>query len=389
MKVDYNTPLQVVANSMRHYHHISVQPEEVDGTDFFPSVHSDESAHATTCALRFNPKVQTVLALYNLSMQRSVNTGEAIVHYVLFHAFLEVDDYDGASRHLAAFRQQLVRVLTPSLTAEEQEEADAQVLLQLYFILFHESFHIILRQDPKTYKAAIDTTHELLRDIAAELDDMHASISNEELFSHPKTRQHIHALIPDELSDEARREMEANIRENLSHDYLNSAYIAQVLESDPTLVEEITCDRQAWLNLVPILQADGATDADLLSVHLWTFTVLNAMDFNKVLQNQFIPARHDRSHYDGYRVLLRHKAFKALLRQYHAEIEKTITTEHLDLHKGLESIFRSSVMALERYADDLRQIYSRHQAGNHQPDFAHHRRLENEMSEASKPLFNE
>lgn len=374
---------------MRHYHHISVQPEEVDGTDFFPSVHSDEAAHATTCALRFNPKVQTVLALYNLSMQRSVNTGDAIIHYVLFHAFLEVDDYDGASCHLAAFRQQLASVLSPSLTAEEQEEANAQVLLQLYFILFHESFHIILRQAPRTYKTAIDTTHELLRDIAAELDDMHASISNEELFSHPKTRQHLHAMIPDELPEEARCMMETNIRENLSQDYLNSAYIAQVLESDPTLVEEITCDRQAWLNLVPILQADGATDADLLSVHLWMFTVLNAMDFNKVLQNQFIPAQHDRSHYDGYRVLLRHKAFKTLLRQYHAEIEKTITTEYLDLHKGLESIFRSSVMALERYADDLRQIYSRHQAGNHQPDFVRHRRLENEISEAAKPLFKE
>lgn len=389
MKVDFNTPLQVVANSMRHYHHITVEPEEVDGTDFFPSVNSDEAALTTTCALRFNPKVQTILMLYNLSMQRGVSTGDAIVHYVLFHACLEVDDYDGASRHLAAFRQQLSCILSPSLSAEEQEEADAQVLLQLYFILFHESFHIILRQDPQIYQIAIDTTRELLRDIAAELDDMHASISNEELFSHPKTRQHIEALIPDELSEEVRREMEEHIRENLSQDYLNSGYIAQVLESDPTLVEEITCDRQAWLNLVPILQADGATDADLLSIHLWTFTVLNAMDFNKVLQNQFIPALHDRSHYDGYHVLLRHKAFKSLLRQYHAEIEKTITTEYLDLNKGLESIYRSSIMALQRYADDLQQIYARHQAGNHQPDFVRHRRLESEMSEAVKILFKQ
>ena len=389
MKVDYNIPLQVVANSMRHYHHIIVEPEEVDGTNFFPSIHSDEAANAATCALRYNPKVQAVLALYNLSMQRSVSTGDAIVHYILFHAFLEVDGYDGASRHLAAFRRYLADVASPSLSAEEQEEADAQVLLQLYFILFHESFHIILRQDPKTYETAIDTTRKLLLDIAAELDDMHASVSNEELFSHPKTRQHIHAMIPDELSDESRCEMESHIRENLSHDYLNSGYIAHVLESDPTLVEEITCDRQAWLNLVPILQANGATDADLRSGQLWTFTVLNAMDFNKVLQNQFIPAQHDHSHYDGYRVLLRHKAFKALLRQYHAEIEKTITTEYLDLHKGLESIYRSSVMALERYADDLQQIYSRHQSGNHLPDFARHRQLENEMAEAVKVLFKQ
>ena len=111
------------------------------------------------------------------------------------------------------------------------------------------------------------------------------------------------------------------------------------------------------------------------------------MDFNKVLQNQFVPARHDRSHYDCYWVLLRHNAFKALLRQFHAKIENTITTEYLDLHKDFESIFRS--MALERYADDLSQIYSRHQAGNHQPDLARHRRLENKMSEDAKPLFKE
>ena len=63
MKVDYNIPLQVVANSMRHYHQIIVEPEEVDGTDFFPSIHSDEAENAATCALRYNPTVQTVLAL--------------------------------------------------------------------------------------------------------------------------------------------------------------------------------------------------------------------------------------------------------------------------------------------------------------------------------------
>lgn len=165
--VSLTIPLQVVANSMRHYHHIIVEPEEVDGTDFFPSIHSDEAANAATCALRYNPKVPTVLALYNLSMQRSVSTGDAIVHYVLFHAFLEVDGYDGASRHLAAFRRHLADVASPLLSSEEQEEADAQVLLQLYFILFHESFHIILRQDPKTYETAIDTTRKLLLDIAA------------------------------------------------------------------------------------------------------------------------------------------------------------------------------------------------------------------------------
>ncbi|MGM9621425.1 MAG: hypothetical protein ACI3X4_08240 [Bacteroidaceae bacterium] len=389
MKVDYNIPLQVVANSMRHYHHVQVETELADGIDFFPSVDMDEVVPTEGCTLWFNPKVQVILALYNLSMFRGINTGEAIVHYVLFHAFLEVDDYAGADRHLEAFRHKLSHLLAPLPSIDDKEESAARLLLQLYFTLFHESFHIILHLGKETRLAATAVTRELLRDIAAEQDDMHSAVSNEELIDHPKTRQHIAAMIPDGLSEATRKEREREILESLSQDSLNSTYIARVLESDSIQVEEITCDRQAWINLVPILQAQGATDADVLSVHMWVFTVLNAMDFNKVLQSQFIPSRHARSSYDARRVLLRHKAFKTLLRQYHPDIAKNVTTEYLDLHKGLESIYRSSVMALERYAKDLQQIYYRHHAGHHQPDFVRHRRLESEMTEAASPLFDE
>ena len=37
MKFDYHTPLQVIANSLQHYHHITVNVEETIGIDFFPS----------------------------------------------------------------------------------------------------------------------------------------------------------------------------------------------------------------------------------------------------------------------------------------------------------------------------------------------------------------
>lgn len=155
-----------------------------------------------------------------------------------------------------------------------------------------------------------------------------------------------------------------------------------MLQCDKTQVEEITCDRQAWLNLLPILQGDGATDQDILQIHPWIFAVFNAMDFNKFLLSQFVPSLHGKTEYDGMRVVLRHKAFKALLRQYSPEVHRLLKSECLDLNNGLEAIYRSAVRTLYQHADDLARLYAKYQEGGSHPDFAQIRRLEQELSEA-------
>ena len=383
MRVDYKTPLQVTARSLRHYHQIETQVEETRGTDFFPEA---EISGETGYVLRFNPKVQAILALYNLAMSRGCDTGEAVVRYVLFHAALETDRYDLASVHLDGFREEVARLGLAGLPDDVREEAGARLLLQLYFILFHESFHIILHHHPDERRTALETTRELLLDIKAEWEDGLSLVSEEELLNHPKIRQRVEAMIPTELPESERQAMRESLWKQLSANRLSPEYIDQVLREDPTLVEEITCDRQAWLNLLPILQGDGATDRDILQVHLWLFIVFNAMDFNKVLQTQFIPSFHGHDHYDGMRVVLRHKAFKALLRQYSPDVYRLLKSDYLDLQTGLEAIYRSSIMALHRYADDLARLYDGYQRGATRPDFAQFKRLNEEMAEATRAI---
>lgn len=99
MKVDYKTPLQVTVRSLWHYHRIEAQVEETRSTDFFPE--AEFSGDAGTF-LRFNPKVQTVFALYNLAMSNGCDTGEAVVRYVLFHAALETDNCPPTGYRLTA-----------------------------------------------------------------------------------------------------------------------------------------------------------------------------------------------------------------------------------------------------------------------------------------------
>lgn len=52
-----------------------------------------------------SPTVQTIFSLYNLAMGDGVDIGETVCRYALFHAFLELDDYEVARRHLDAFRR--------------------------------------------------------------------------------------------------------------------------------------------------------------------------------------------------------------------------------------------------------------------------------------------
>lgn len=386
MREDYKTPLQIVVDSLKHYQRIEAAVEETDGLDFFPDNLIETHGDTTSYTLCVNPKVQVILTLYDLALSHGIDTGEAIVHYSLFHACLEMDDYVQARTYLEAFRRDLDRLHLSALSEDERKEVHAQVLLQLFFLFFHESFHLVFHHRPDDRQAAFDTTRQLLLDIKAEWEDGLSLVTEEELMNHPKTRQHTDGMIPEELPEAERQAMKDALRELLSQNPIRPAYIDQVLQGDKTLIEEITCDRQAWLNLLPVFQNDGATEQDILHIHLYMFTVFNAMDFNKFLLSQFVPSLHGQTEYDGMRVVLRHKAFKVLLRQYNPETYKLLKSEYLDLNTGLEAVYRSAVLAFQRDTDNLVRLYARHREGKLLLDFTQLVQLENEMTEAASVL---
>lgn len=390
MKIDYHTPLQVIVNSLKHYHDLTVNVEETFGMDFFPSNEAVNENGKPIYVLKFNPRVQDILTLYNLALERGCDTGKAIVHYTLFYAFLETDNYKEAHRHLDAFRSEIANMPTVIYGAEERAEDNGQLLIQLFFVLYHEAFHIIFRHNPEARKASLATTRELLKDIKTEWEDLNSMAADEEMMKHPKVKQSIADLVPQALSQEEQNAWEAQIRKNMSKDIFPADYIDEVLNGDDTLLEEISCDRQAWLNLLPLLKEDGATPEDMLHLHLYMFAVFNAMDYNKNLMSELIPAKHEGYQYNGKRVVLRHKAFKALLRQYSPEVDKVITTEYNDLQKGLTSIFRSSIMAFYQYGEDLYEMFLKSEKNAMPcPDFVKNEALNEDMDAIVRTLRGE
>lgn len=387
MMPDYEPVLRQITDSIRHYYGIEVDCETTRGCEFFPENKILVTGAQTTRILRFNPKVETVLALYNRAIEGGEEIGDTVIRYALFHAFLELDDYDSARRHLQAFRDEVRRLKLDRCSRENREEAADRILLQVYFTLFHESFHIIFAHSPELKVSAMETTRELLRDMKTELEDQLSTITPEELLSHTKTKEQIEELIPQEFPPEMREAMRQQMQKEMEYHPYSPAYFDELIGgSDEPLLEELSCDRQAWLNFCTMAEGDGCTADDLLQFHLWFYTVFCAMDFNRNLLSQYRPAVHARYTYNGPRIVLRHGAFKTLLRQYHPEVSRLAKGKHLDRHKGLASVFRTATVGIFKYGAEFARLHQLYASNPYQPDFRQIRQLEEEMTKAAAKI---
>lgn len=383
----YDHMLRQMTESIRYHYGFEVGTETIKGCEFFPENKTIVNGAQATSVLRFNPKVETILALYNRAIECGEEIGDTVIHYALFHAFLELDDYDSARRHLEAFRDEVRRLKLGNSFPESREESAGRILMQVYFTLFHESFHIIFAHSPELKASAMETTRELLRDMKVELEDQLSTITPEELLSHTKTREQIEALIPQELSPEMRGEMRRQMQEEMGHHPYPPAYFDELIGgSDEPLLEELSCDRQAWLNFCTMAEGDGCTTDDLLQFHLWFYTVFCAMDFNRNLLSQYRPAVRARYTYDGRRIVLRHGAFKTLLRQYHPKVYRLTKGHYLDRHKGLASVFRTATLGLFKYETEFVRLHQLYTSSPCMPDFRQIRQLEDKMAEAAATL---
>ena len=381
MKVDYRIPLQVIANSLQHYYQITVQMEETGGSDFFPTIAIEAITDGSSSnILRFNPQMRVLLSLYNEALESDSITADAIIHYALFQACMDTAHYQDARFHLEAFRKEMSRTKLASLLDKKQEENGFRLLMQQYFTLYHESFHLIWHYYPESGNETKEKTRQLLLDIKEEWTDGLLLINEEELYLHPKLRQHLANLIPQELDEQNRQLMQAELDNQWASRKFSPDYIDRVIQEDSGLIEEITCDRFAWINLLSMLENEGATEQDIRQVHLWLFSVFYAMDFNKVILSQFVPSIRERISYNEMRTLIRHKAFKNLLLHYSPKAYDTARPDFLKLSTGLEAVYRSSVMALFRYGDELAQFHADYQAGIYRIDFTQHKMLQKEMS---------
>ena len=356
MKVNFDTILQQISNSLQVYYGLNVCTKIFNGIDVFPRYEEEIIDGSKSYTIVFNPKVISILSIYNHAMIEGGDVGDAINRYALFNAFMELDDYDNARKQLKLFRQEVARMKSTHEYEKKDSERESLLFMQIYFILCHEAFHLIFSERSDDRVSSFTKTKDLLICIKNDLEEKLSTITNKELLSHPKMKERIDALTPKNISNENRKLWGELLKKELRQHPYSTRYIETILDgNDNILLEEITCDYQGWLHLYSFLSNNNATNKEILEIHLSLFVVFCAMDYNKHLQSQYRPSVNNQ--YNGNRVVARHQAFKKLLEYAFPEVYKLITTQYLDLNKGLESIFRSTVIGLQKYESDFRILY--------------------------------
>lgn len=350
----YDNMAQFVIKSLKEQYGLDVRLNEMYGADFFPL--NEEPAEGTKFyTIQFNRKVEELFELYNLALLDEQDTSKAIPHYVLFHAFLDIFDFEGAKRHLTFFKENLL-VYNHKYTEENEIRTTTQIL----FTLLHEGYHILFHHDPKLKAQTLDSEKERMKDLRELLSNQLSSLFYDELMSHPKTQTRLKSLIPSAIPEEIGKDMVMNMSIAMTaNSLIPNDFIPLISGEDEIFLEELSCDRMAWLYILEVLKGAQSAEEDIMQIHLWLYVALNAMQYDWFLQTQYRKIKHNRV-YHPKAVVIRQKSYKTLIRHYLNIIkEDRIHKEYMHIADQLEKIYRETVMTMFRFQEDLCKLYTK------------------------------
>lgn len=373
------TSTAFVQRLFKEQYELDIHLEKMYGTDFFPQTHVKQENGEFDYVIRYNKSLEVLLKLYNAVLLNDNDTSQAIIEYVLFFSCLETDEYVKAEKHLNAFQTELAK-----LTIEHIDENEEQIATQVLFVLLHEAYHVVFRYKPEVRLKALSSEQDRLADIQAEWADISQTMTSNEIVSHPEILKRIRNLRSSMLSKNERDELEQILSRNMK--WLEADDFEAILQrKEDAFLEELACDNYAWTYIMELMKSENASFETKLQLHNYMFAALNAMDFDHAFHSWYIPVKHNYIHYDGKKVIIRHKSFKSLVRHFLLiEDEKERRTDYLHLTDQIEKIFQETMMSMVKYHDELAVLYSDEERT---VDSAWHDRLVNEMDEIIKKHF--
>ena len=359
MKETYRSLANTLERSMAQCNGMNVSVEDSFGSSLFPENSNEARTKGKLNQIFFNDKVDVILALYNLAMNRKVDTGRAVVEFVLFQSFMEQENYEQAQKCLAAFESELYDLHLEDTTAEEVEQESGVIAMQVYFLLSHEAAHVIFSNNERSKQAELRQTRDLMHDLKTEMEDLRARYDVKDIVNDPRVQRHIWAVVPESLSAAEKEMIHKRLSRMMQHSPYTPAFVGEMADgNNMAYLEEISADRVAWLTLLNALRQMDATNEDILQMNMSFLVSLAAMEFNKVLQSHYIPSLYGKYEYDGLKVHLRQQIFKTLLRQYTPDVDKLYKHQYSDMIGGLERILQTVNSSIEDKIPELKILYS-------------------------------
>lgn len=362
---------------------VSINFRELYGADFFPHYEESKRNEEASCSICINHNMEVLMNLYNRVLVDKEAKGRAIIHYMLFYVYIESETYDSAEEHLRAFQKEL-----SSWQLDELEDEKERLVVQVLFIILHEAYHILFHLKPEIKEQCLDEEIRRQKDIQGEWEYLWQSAKAEGRgFILNEARRNASILIPQELPSDMKTEMMDEVLKEVVKNVIKPNDYDDLVNGDaPVLLEELACDRLAWVYLMEHFKTQGIEENELLQMHYWAYIALNALDLDKAYNSWYRPIIHEKTQFDIKGVLLRHKSFRSLVRHYIVSGEAKLSLEYKQITKQVEEMFNEMSENLYKNREELISLY---QPRDDESEIGYDREklLKSEMDKIAKPLL--
>lgn len=337
----------------------------------------------------YNPRIEIMLALFNCHMLKSKDCTKALIEFLLYHSYMQQDDYEKAQAHLDAFHSQAREMGMNDLPDEIRNTDKGFMAVQVMFILLHEASHISISGMESVKAEEMNISRKVLTDMKTTMNyGFDGSGTEDALLKDPHIMSVIEAAIPDELTGEEREEGKKKLIKDFSKGMNYPPAIERMLkENDVDFMEEMACDRMAWVNIMAQEKNMGADEEIIYSIHLMLYIALNAVDFIKAQQLTYSPKEHAKNEYNMQRITLRHMAFTDLLWLTSENMGDYNTDAHNDITLQFQSIGILANQSLGSAMEDLYRLYGNDKNDNVDLDIAALNRIESNLEEIAAEIM--
>jgi len=341
MKEALSKLMGFVIETVKRGHGIEIKLKEVNNGHLFPEVDVDRAI------IKYNPKLATLLCLYDYTLQADNAPRELISHFSMYNAYLDHDDYQKAEEHLNRLTEKM------NTLDMGKDRWDYPIDLQQIFILLHETYHILFHKDPKMKENVMSIVRKRVQELKLDNEKLNTpeftAKSNREVLKQMKT------LIPSEWPEELKAElamgMDKQMPDNISKILDFSVFDTEIGHH---MMEEYACDLYAWSFLSEQFKMQKMPAETVLAGFVWIFMTLNIMDYDKFLKTLYKDQCHEKMIMNPQSAVLRHMFLRSYIDIFYREAEHDMFKEFRQMTEGFEDRARTALIEdIHMFPDDL------------------------------------
>lgn len=234
--------------------------------------------------IRFNPKLQSFLTLYNLMIQLEDIDSECVTLFRLYNLYLDNDAYSLAESILRQLEHELDSFVR-QLRSVDIRSVKQSVEIQMLFFLLHEIGHAVVYHKSEVRQQLLEDAKKSVK-FFSDIQTDHIP---------EKMKDYLHTFVPNGLPKELQQEMFDGIYTTYIKHWKEIYDFSRYLQPENEwMLEECACDHFAWLRAwVQYMEKVGMSGEAVMRCNIDLQLTLHIYNYDKAMESIFVQKSED------------------------------------------------------------------------------------------------